>query len=279
MEFAKVGVQSFFALGIGALAAIGLPVAIALIWKFAKKECFTTILIGAASFFLFALILEKLIQNVLLFPTQMGLPATPVSTFLNAHPVLLAFAAGLFPGVFEETGRLVAYKTVLRKRTNRETSISYGIGHGGMEAILLVGMSYATYLVFAVMINAGIFGIVVDQAAAQAPDQVNSLTALASQIASLTLADIGLGLAERVFAFLFHVGASILVFYACRDRKRFWLFPLAIVLHTVMDFIVALCSFKVLSISVWGIEGIIAAFGILTFVGAYLLLYRRDRNG
>ncbi len=107
--------------------------AAALIWKRKKKEPVISILIGAAAFLLFALILEKPIQNVLVFPTTMGLPQHAVSRFLNANPVLLALAAGLFPGVFEEIGRLIAFKTVLRKRRNRETSISYGIGHGGFE--------------------------------------------------------------------------------------------------------------------------------------------------
>ena len=51
---------------------------------------------------------------------------------------------------------------------------------------------------------------------------------------------------SRVFAFSFHVGASIIVFYAARDKK-FWLYPLAILLHTVMDTVAALSIFKVIT--------------------------------
>lgn len=80
---------------------------------------------------LFALILEKNIQNVLLFPTSMGLKNHALSTFMNSHPIFLSFLAGLFPGLFEESGRFAAFKTLLKKRKNPETSISYGIGHGG----------------------------------------------------------------------------------------------------------------------------------------------------
>ena len=278
MEFAKVGTRSLIALGLGAVLAIALPIALALIWKFRKKERFTTILAGAATFLIFALILEKPIQNALLFPTQMGLPEHPLSLFLNARPVLLALAAGLFPGVFEETGRLVAYKTVLRNRKNRETSISHGIGHGGFEVMYILGATYITYLAYAVMINTGAYGALVDQAAALAPAQADALITLADQLAKLTLADVGLGLMERVFAVLFHVGASILVFYACRDQKRFWLYPLAVLIHTVMDFIAALYTLGVSVMSTWTLEGIIAAFGVLTFCGAYFLLYKKDRE-
>ena len=277
MEFAKVGAQPLIALGLGAALAIALPLALALIWKLRKKERFTTILVGAATFLIFALILEKPIQNALLFPTQMGLGEHPLSLFLNARPVLLALAAGLFPGVFEETGRLVAYRTVLRNRKNRETSVSHGIGHGGFEAMYILGATYITYIAYAVMINTGAYGTLVDQAAALAPAQADAMIALADQLAGLTLADVGLGLMERVFAVLFHIGASILVFYACRDQKRFWLYPLAVVLHTVMDFIAALYTLGVSAMSTWALEGIIAAFGVLTFCGAYFLLYKKDR--
>lgn len=138
IENAHVEVASFIWLIVGTVFWIAVPVAIAIIWKLKKKEPITSILVGAATFLLFALILEKPIQNVLAFPTAMGLPEHTVSRFLNANPVLLALVAGLFPGVFEETGRLIAFKTVLRKRKNKETSISYGIGHGGFEAILAV---------------------------------------------------------------------------------------------------------------------------------------------
>ena len=136
MEFTKVGTEQFMALGTGAALSVIITLAIVLVWKIKKKEPFTTILVGAATFVLFALILEKTIQNALVFPTTMGLPDHAASQFINARPVLWALVLGLFPGVFEETGRFIAFKTVLKNRRNRETSISYGIGHGGIEVIL-----------------------------------------------------------------------------------------------------------------------------------------------
>ena len=276
MENAHVGAGSFVWLIAGAVLWITVPVAIALIWKFKKKEPFTSILIGAAAFLVFALILEKPIQNVLAFPTAMGLPEHAVSRFLSANPVLLALVAGLFPGVFEETGRLIAFKTVLRNRKNRETSISYGSGHGGFEVILILGMTYLQYIAYAVMINTGIFGTVVDQVASQAPEQLGSVEAVVSLITGFSFADLGIAFVERIFAVLFHIGASILVFYACRDKKHFPLFPLAILLHTGMDFLAALNLFHVISLSPWVLEGIVAVFGTLTFFGAYFLLYKKD---
>ncbi len=104
IENAHVGAASFVWLIIGAVIFIAVPVAVALIWKFRKKEPITSILIGAAAFLLFALILEKPIQNVLAFPTAMGLPDHAVSRFLNANPVLLALAAGLSRAYLKRPG-------------------------------------------------------------------------------------------------------------------------------------------------------------------------------
>ena len=222
-------------------------------------------------FFLFVTILEKPIQALVITGEH------PVAAFLSANPVWWALVVGLFPGVFEETGRLFAFKAILKNRKNRETAISYGIGHGGLEVMMLMGMNYVAYLVYAAMINSGTFSAVIEQAAAKAPAQAETLRTLAEQLADLTVAGVGLALLERGFAFLFHLGASILVFYACRDRGRFWLYPLAIILHTALDFIAGLTIAKAVSIPTLALEGIIGAFGVLVFCGAYFLLYRRDR--
>ena len=270
MEFTPVGSQAFVSLALGAALGILLPLGIALLWVRKKHEPFKTVLVGAVIFLLFVMILEKPIQALVITGGH------PVAAFLDANPVWWALVVGLFPGLFEETGRLFAFKAILKNRKNRETAVSCGIGHGGMEVILLLGVNAAAYLAYAAMINAGTFGAVIEQAAAKAPEQAETLRTLAEQLAGYTAAGVGLGLMERAFAFLFHLGASILVFYACRDRGRFWLYPLAIVLHTALDFIAGLAIAKAVTIPTLALEGIIGAFGILVFCGAYFLLYRRD---
>lgn len=170
---------------------------------------------------------------------------------------------------------MVAFKTVLKKRRNRETSISYGIGHGSFEVILISGIAYVQYIAYAVMINTGTFGTVIDQAALQTPEQIGSIEAVVNTLTSFLFIDLGIAFVERIFAVLFHIGASILVFYACKDKKHFWLYPLAIILHTGMDFIAALGLFEVIDLSSWALEGFAAVFGSLVFFSAYLLLYKQ----
>ena len=272
MEFAHIGTQSFAALALGAALGILLPLALALVWVRKKREPFKTVLVGAVIFFLFVTFLEKPLQGLVITGDH------PVAAFLDAHPIWWALVVGLFPGVFEETGRLFAFKAILKNRKNRETAVSYGIGHGGIEVLLLMGVNGVAYLVYAAMINSGAFSAVVDQAAAKAPAQAETLRTLAEQLAGYSFAGVGLGLMERAFAFLFHIGASILVFYACRDKGRYWLYPLAILLHTALDFLAGLTIAKVGTIPTLALEGIIGVFGVLVFCGAYFLLYRRDTD-
>ena len=108
MEFTKVGNEQITLLMIGTALFIVIPIIVAIIWTVRKKERFTTVIVGALTFLVFAIILEKPIQNVLVFPVQMGLAEHGISRFINARPVLWAFIVGLFPGVFDETGRIVA---------------------------------------------------------------------------------------------------------------------------------------------------------------------------
>ena len=142
--------------------------------------------------------------------------------------------------------------------------------------ILILGMSFIQFIAYAVMINIGTFGTVIDQVASQAPEQLGNIEAVVNKLTAISFADIGIAFVDRVFAVLFHIGTSILVFYACKDKKQFRLYPLAIILHTGMDFIAALSIFHVINLSLWMSESIAGAFGLLVFFSAYLLLYKKD---
>ena len=161
-DFPKIGTGVIAMMVIAMALFVIVPIVIWIVWTVKKKEKFTTIIVGAVTFLLFAIVLEKPIQNVLIFPTAMGLKEHAASQFINARPVLWAFLVGFFPGLFEETGRFVAFKTVLKKRKNRETSISYGLGHGGFEVIFILGINYLNYIIYAMMINSGTFGTIIE---------------------------------------------------------------------------------------------------------------------
>ena len=273
MEFGTVSTSSMLLMLLTAVLGIALPLIAAIIWCRKKHEPFTTVLIGAATFLLFAIIIEKPLQSCVISLDS------PVSQFVNARPVLWGIIVGLFPGVFEETGRFVAYKTLLRKRTQRETGLSHGIGHGGFEAMFILGITYIEYFVFAIMINSGSFYELMIEPIKDTltPDVAEQITAIVEQITTFSAGTIGLALIDRFLAVLFHIGASIMVFYAVKDKKKWWLYPLAIIIHTVIDGLLGLQLAGVFELSNTVNEIIFGAEAIAVFLGAFFLLYKKDK--
>ena len=59
IEFDKIGYAQIGLLVLGTILMFVVPLVIAIVWTKKKKERFTTVLVGAATFFLFAMVLEK----------------------------------------------------------------------------------------------------------------------------------------------------------------------------------------------------------------------------
>lgn len=273
MEFGTVSTSSMLFMLLTAVLGIALPLITAIIWCKKKHEPFTTVLIGAATFLLFAIVIEKPLQALVISLDS------PVSQFVNARPVLWGIIVGLFPGVFEETGRFVAFKTVLRKRKQRETGLSHGIGHGGFEAMFILGITYIEYFVFAIMLNQGSFVELMIEPVKDTltPDVVKQITDIVEQITTFSAATMGVALVDRLIAVAFHIGASIMVFYAVKDKKKWWLYPFAILIHTVIDGFLGLQLAGVFEMSNLSNEIIFAVVAFTLFFGAFFLLYKKDQ--
>ena len=194
--------------------------------------------VGAATFVLFALVLEAIFHNLVL-----GSALGPV---IQGNIWLYGLYGGLAAGIFEEAGRFLAFKLVLRKQRDRVTALSYGIGHGGVEAFLLLGMTMVNNLIILSAWTSG---------GELAPELESAAATLASYPASAFL----WGGFERIPAIAFHMAASVLVFTAAARPGKLWLFPAAIVLHFLLDFLAVVCS-AYLPIAV--LELLVAAFAV-----------------
>ena len=104
--------------------------------------------VGGVTFFLFAMVLEQILHTLVL--------RSPLGQVLQSNIWLYGLYGGLAAGIFEEVGRFLAFKLVLRNRRERITALSYGVGHGGMEAFLLLAVTYLNNLyLFSVLSNGG----------------------------------------------------------------------------------------------------------------------------
>lgn len=170
-------------------------------------------LAGAATFIVFALILERILHMLIL---QSG-----VGAVIQGNIWLYGLYGGLAAGVFEETGRFLAFRFVLRGRTARITSLAYGIGHGGIEALLVAGLTMASNL---------ILGLTYTHGGAISSELIPAIEALLAIPAPMFLWS---GF-ERLSAMALHMVLSVLVFASVRTDRR-WLYPAAILIHAAID--------------------------------------------
>ncbi|MCR4619062.1 MAG: YhfC family intramembrane metalloprotease [Lachnospiraceae bacterium] len=267
MHISSAAIISIVIMCIGGLI---LPIGAAIWWKVFKKERMTTILLGAATWLVFSQLLEQ-IPNYFLF-----VHSNPVSAAIMSNPIVFSLLGAFMAGLFEETGRFVVFNTFLRNRKNRETSISHGIGHGGMEALVILTISGISNLTLAIIINLGLYDTLVLQPAAASGQSMTALMSAPAQLNALTIGTSFTAIAERIFAMVFHVGASIIVFYAVK-YKKIWLYPLAILLHTALDIPAALYQYGTIK-SILFVEVLIAVFACAVLFVALKALYFKDKD-
>lgn len=232
-----------------ALVAIAIPIVGMAYWKRHAGGKWKHFFVGALIFIVFVYGLESVMHRFCLTMDN------PISRFLNGNIWAYALYGGFAAGIFEETGRLVAFKTLMRKASDKKDAISYGLGHGGIEAILVMGVSYLVYAVFMIIYSSnGVEGL------SQLMGTEGAI-ALTPTLESLSPGICCVALLERLCAITFHICASVLVFVAARDSKRFWLYPLAILLHAALDIPAAFCQKGMLPI--WAIEVYVALFVII----------------
>ena len=171
----------------------------------------TAFLTGAGTFVLFVMVLEPVLHNLVL--------RSPVGAAIQQNILLYALYGGLAAGLFEETGRLLAFRFVLKTRTARLTALSYGIGHGGIEAFLVMGLSMIANLSLGLAYTSG------------APLPAEAAETILSTPAGMFL----WGGLERLSAMALHMALSVLVFASVRTGRRL-LFPAAIAVHAGVNF-------------------------------------------
>ncbi|MGN0770151.1 MAG: YhfC family intramembrane metalloprotease [Christensenellales bacterium] len=208
-----------------AIVSIGLPIALGIIWHKRTSAKASSLFIGAAAFVVFAMILENICHRLVLYGS--GSCAAFMQSNLWAYGLYGALAAG----VFEETGRLCAFKLLFKKKDDRCESVMYGIGHGGVEAVLVSGLTMISYIVLSVIINVsgGMAGLT---ALGMGESQTSALMAAFTETNPFMYLVSGI---ERTIAIAFHISMSVLVFAAVKQKGKGWYYPLAIGLHALLD--------------------------------------------
>ena len=206
---------------------------------------------GAGKAFLWGALAFTVSQLLIRIPIlQFVLPNFGWFAVMQLYPWRYGLFLGLTAGLAEETARWIAARCFLKGRDTLGHGLAFGLGHGGIEAMLLIGPNM---IAGAVMVLAG-------QESLFPTDWGNVLTAGA----------------ERIFAMAFHAGASLLVLYGVRERKAFRYWALALALHGLMDAAVVILPAQ-FGVGIAGLELCAAVTGALT-LALGIWLFRRPKS-
>ena len=238
----SVPTLSMVFMALAALFCFAMPVLL-LIYYRKKGADILPFFIGCLVFVMFALILEPLMH-------QLVLKVLPVGKTILGNTLLYALYGGLAAGIFEETGRFLAFKTVLKKKLgNDRNALMYGAGHGGIEAILTLGLAYIGNIVMSVLINAGQTDMLTATATGEAAEQLKAVLDSLVTTAPWTYL---LAIVERALAITTHICLSVLVFFAVKKPDKGWLFPTAILLHAALDGVMVILAAHLPTVAVEG---------------------------
>lgn len=234
---------------ISSLAGFAIPVILLIFFRKKKEADILPFFVGCAVMLVFALILESAVHQIVL--------GSSVGERILGNIWLYALYGGLMAGLFEETGRFIAFKTVLKKQDKDVNALMYGAGHGGFEAAVLLGISMISNIAIAVMINSGNTSVLTETLSGDALTQMEAaledMTTTAPYIFLI-------GIIERVFAVTLQIALSVIVWTAVKNKKRWYLYPAAILIHFFVDAAaVILMHYNVPTLLIEVLVGVMAA--------------------
>jgi len=241
------------------LFSMAVPVIAIYIWHKKTDAPFMPFVIGAAAFFVFVMIVEQVVHGLVL-----GINAH-MADFILTRPWLYALYGSLLAGLFEETARLLMYRTFMKKNIAREHAVSYGLGHGGMECVMMLGAGAISNFAIALLFNTQGADAFIAQ---YAPENAAAMVEAVAQINNLDVTATVLAFVERLSVMVLQIELSILVFAAVRLNK-IWMYPLAIVLHMVSDFFMGM--YQAGSMSIWVLEAAVLLYVVLLAYPVWML--------
>ena len=260
-----IGKSAIPSLAITVILMIAIPVIFFICWRKKQKQQTKIgyLIAGAVGFIVSARVLELGVHLVCIVTDN------PVSRFINGNTIAFVLYGIIMAGVFEECGRYIVLKFIMKKNRTPENAVLYGIGHGGIEVLAIVLPLMITYLAVAVLFSSGnienalgTLNITAQTAAAALPS--------VQAAAAFDYAMMAMNVMERLFAMFIHIGLTVIVYFGIVNANKVCL-PAAIILHMLMDTFPALYQkgvVSLLAVELW------AAFWTVVIVIIAVKLYR-----
>ena len=209
---------TIFIIILNMLIGVAIPVGLCIFCRKKWKCDFLPFWVGCGVMFLFAFVLEQIVHMIVLYG--------PAGSTIQGNIWLYALYGGLMAGLFEETGRFVGMKFLLKKKQENDyNALMYGAGHGGFEAF---------WILFFGMLN----NLIIGKDTATGATLQACMEALATTSPFLFL----LSPVERIAAVIAQISLSVIVWQAVKGKGKTGWYLLAIFLHFVLDFVAVILS-------------------------------------
>jgi uncharacterized membrane protein YhfC len=220
----QLGAGRFAAMAAAIVFEVALPLVLALVARRRLGVGWRYFGYGALIFLLFQLVTRV--------PIILAIQAAIAPQLQASRALLVTWlaVAALTAGVFEEVGRYVGYRWLMKgEEKTWPKAIMYGLGHGGLESMLFVGGLTLLTLINLLLLPA-VIGTLPDEQRSLVEQQ---LAAVAAQPEWLPL----LGTWERLWTIPVHVALSAIVLQVFRRHSIRWL-ALAVLVHTLVNLVV-----------------------------------------
>ncbi|MBJ8112854.1 YhfC family intramembrane metalloprotease [Bacillus cereus group sp. N6] len=185
------------------MICFGLPL-VALLYAVWKKR-YIPYMLGVLAF-----VVSQILIRIPILNYVNGI-STDFQMFSIMQPVLFVLLLSLSAGIFEEIARFIAMRYFMKQR-DWQSGFLFGAGHGGIEAVLIVGIPVISLLLSRTVIQNGdsyYFGGI-----------------------------------ERIFAMILHIGLSFIILQAVAQKKFRYVFY-AILIHGTANALAGIISLYV----------------------------------
>ncbi|MBM7615802.1 YhfC family intramembrane metalloprotease [Alkaliphilus hydrothermalis] len=241
---------SIVAMVVSLMIAFLLPIGLCIYMCKARRASVKSFFIGGLIFFFF--------QGVTRIPLLQMFSKTDGYELIASNVWVLAIFLGLSAALFEEFGRLFGFRFLLKDRLDWKNGVTFGIGHGGVEAILLVGLTNINNIIYSLMINAGSYDNTIGAALPEGMGET-----IKEQLINISPVMFLTGGIERIFVISLHIALSLLVIQTV-IKKDYKYLLYAILIHTGVN--AAVIVMVDWGWSLWIVEGLLAVVGVLALV-------------
>lgn len=207
---------------------------------------------GALTFIASQVLHIPIVTGLTIFFKSTSAPIIPEAWRTLFNGVLL----GLLAGIFEETARWVLYKFVLKNVKTWNEGVLVGVGHGGVEALILGLLALTSVISMIAMRNADLSKLGVP------PAQVEVIRQQVAAFWSTPVYKAFLGFVERVSAISLHLSLSVMVLYSVAYKKPVW-FWIALLWHAFVD---GITVYLLPAIGALAIEGVVGICAIISLI-------------